>query len=422
MKLHRYIVALLLLSLLSCGTKEKGTVISVWSPLGGTTGSTLKTIAETCVDNSSGIELSFLVASPMAPKLNAAIIGNNAPDIIIIDQCEVAGLAHRNMLAVLDDYIETSSINKEDFYRSAWEDTNYKGTQYAIPISTTSRALLYNKRIFRAAGLNPDTPPRTWKELESVAAQLTVYDQNNKIKRLGFLPLIGSDYLYLYAWQCGAKFLNPAGDRITLTSPEVLRAARWIDKFLDTYGRDTLLRFRDGVGSYDSITNPFLSGKVAMTIDGSWFLALSEKYKPDFEYGVALPPYPEDGTPCTWSVGYALAIPANAQHKQAAWKIIEKFAAHDAQIMLVKGSSQLPARKSAATDKALMENEQYAQFINLLQYTKYRPQTPIAVYFHKKISVDYIERISSQGERSEQVLFDIEKDIQEQLDRTQKKP
>jgi multiple sugar transport system substrate-binding protein len=405
----------LLLCCIGCNDEDRKNEVTIWSALGGTTGSVLQKIVDNSTEILPGKQTSFLIISQIKPKLNAAIVGNSAPDVVLISRHEVASMAYRHALTPLDSYIsESSAIKKEDFFTAAWDEAEYQGTQYAIPINIDSRAFLYNKDLFRAAGLDPEVPPKTWKELEEYAAKLTKYDEKKKIKLLGFLPLFGNDLLYLYAWQCGAKFINDDGS-VQLATPEILKAGRWIDGFLNKYGRDTLLRYRDDVGTYDSITNPFLSGKVAMTIEGSWFLSLAEKYAPGFDYGIAMPPYPEGGEACTWSGGYALVIPATAPNKEEAWKLIEHLVSQESQCTLAKEASQIPARKSAAYDETLMQNQKYAQFVELLEYTKYRPKTPICDYLHKLLANDYIERISARNEKSETVLKDIERKVQNQL-------
>lgn len=44
--------------------------------------------------------------------------------------------------------------------------------QYGMPFVASTRLLFYNKTLFGKAGLDPGTPPRTWKELAGAAAAL----------------------------------------------------------------------------------------------------------------------------------------------------------------------------------------------------------------------------------------------------------
>jgi sn-glycerol 3-phosphate transport system substrate-binding protein len=53
--------------------------------------------------------------------------------------------------------------------------TNYftvNGTLWSLPWNNSTPLLYYNKDMFKAAGLDPDTPPATWQELEEDCAKI----------------------------------------------------------------------------------------------------------------------------------------------------------------------------------------------------------------------------------------------------------
>src|SRR5258708_21250856 len=50
--------------------------------------------------------------------------------------------------------------------------TDLAGNMLSFPFNASTPILYYNKDLFRAAGLNPDVPPRTWPELGAVAKRL----------------------------------------------------------------------------------------------------------------------------------------------------------------------------------------------------------------------------------------------------------
>ena len=71
--------------------------------------------------------------------------------------------------------INSDEAKKLPFYQSLSPSHmrlgTYQGKQYALPFSAESSMLLYNKTLFKRAGLNPDEPPKTWAELEAEAQQ-----------------------------------------------------------------------------------------------------------------------------------------------------------------------------------------------------------------------------------------------------------
>ncbi|MDQ5946689.1 MAG: sn-glycerol 3-phosphate transport system substrate-binding protein [Pseudomonadota bacterium] len=50
--------------------------------------------------------------------------------------------------------------------------TDAKGNLVALPLAMSTPVLFYNKNAFRKAGLDPNTPPKTWWEVQTVAGKL----------------------------------------------------------------------------------------------------------------------------------------------------------------------------------------------------------------------------------------------------------
>ena len=97
------------------------------------------------------------------------------------------------------------------------EYSRYQGQTLALPITTNNLALFYNKDLFRAAGLDPDSPPTTWDELVEYGKKLTKADGSI----FGFEMYSQVDEtgegltwnLQPYLWQAGADFLTDSYSR-----------------------------------------------------------------------------------------------------------------------------------------------------------------------------------------------------------------
>ena len=106
---------------------------------------------------------------------------------------------------------------------------------YGIPIGADDRVLLRNQKIFRenaadlrAAGLDPERPPRTWQEMLRYERALTQWNADGSLKRAGFMPNFGNTWLYLFGFQNNARFMNADLTRCTLVSPETEQALRFM--------------------------------------------------------------------------------------------------------------------------------------------------------------------------------------------------
>jgi sn-glycerol 3-phosphate transport system substrate-binding protein len=50
--------------------------------------------------------------------------------------------------------------------------TDPAGNMLSMPFNSSTPILYYNKDVFAAAGLDPETPPKTWAEMESFSRQI----------------------------------------------------------------------------------------------------------------------------------------------------------------------------------------------------------------------------------------------------------
>ncbi len=93
--------------------------------------------------------------------------------------------------------------------------------------------------------------------------------RSGAITRLGFAPNYGNAWLYLYAWMKGGEFMSADRRRVTLNTPPVVQALEWMTRVYDSLGgAPAVYAFQSSAqtGQLD----PFLTGKVAMKIDGYW--------------------------------------------------------------------------------------------------------------------------------------------------------
>lgn len=284
-------------------------------------------------------------------KLMTSIVGNVAPDVIFQDRFTVGDWASRNAFMPLDDFMKRDAADPDcpkesDYYPAVWKEASYKGHLYGIPWAADDRCLYYNKAIFkekadqlRAAGLDPNRPPRTWSELLKYSKILTEFNPDGTLKRAGYFPNFGNSWLYLYSFQMNGSLLSPDGRTCTMDTPENVAALQFM---VDGYqifatkghtGYENAKDFETGFLSYAN--DPFLIGKVAMKTDGDWILKDIAQYTPDLDFGVAPTPVPDDryyhrgafahekDTFVTWTGGYCYAIPKTARNPEGAWQFIK---------------------------------------------------------------------------------------------------
>ncbi len=328
-------------------------------------------------------------------KLLTSVVGKVPPDLVQQDRFSIGEWASRGAFMKLDDLIKRDNFDTSVFYPACMKEAMYEGHVYAIPRYTDDRALYWNKEVFREAGLDPERPPRTWDELVAYSDKLTVIDRAGNIKRIGFIPNYGNSWLYLYGWQNGGRFMSDDGRRCTLNHPKIVEALEWMVRFYDRYGGiERISKFLSAFqgGQYD----PFLLGKIAMKIDGNWYLQSIARYAPELEFGVAPAPVPKGRPYITWSGGFSLAIPVGAKHVEEAWKFIKWATSVEGWLVYMKAEKSYAESRgvpfvplltaNAVADREILKRFAPSEpkfrkalevFISLMKVSRFRPVTPV---------------------------------------------
>jgi multiple sugar transport system substrate-binding protein len=250
----------------------------------------------------------------MVNDLARGIATGNSPDITYIDNPEVPLFASRGLLLDLAPYIEKSEVIKtEDIFPGPLSSVTWEGGIYGIPRGANTIALYYNADMFKAAGLDPENPPKTWDELYEAAKALT--DPSKNVYGLAF-SAVGTEE---GTFQFLPLVQMTGGDYDNINTPGAAEALNLWKKILDEKlaSPDTLIR-----GQFDS-TATFNSGNAAMAISGPWELPrMTAEAK--FDFRAALLPVPEEGATRASALGEGdNVILANTDNPDEAFMFVE---------------------------------------------------------------------------------------------------
>jgi multiple sugar transport system permease protein len=287
-----------------------------------------------------------------------SLAGGSPPDVLEFDRFAIAEWAARGAFEPLDPYIARDlSMNRPDtptgdqYYPVAWNEAQFNGRQYGIPIAIDSRALIYNKNVLRSAGFVDEKgeplPPRTWEQVREYSRKLTTRDARGRLTRLGFAPMFGDSWLYMYGWMNGGEFMSEDGIRVTLNDPRIVEALSWLKRTYDELGGYGHVKSFEASFLVDAL-DPFVTGQIAMKIDGNWQMERLGKFARDVDFGVAPPPVPQNRyeaghTRMSWTGGFAIAIPSTSRNKEAAWELIRFLSSERAHKLSIEGERQLSA-------------------------------------------------------------------------------
>ncbi len=262
-----------------------------------------------------------------------AIAAGTAPDVYQAGHFSVMPLWIANGFAEpLDKYLATWEDYKS-ISKSALKGATWNSKVYGVPEYLSVMCLAYNKSLYRAAGINPDTPPATWDELRQNAVKLTKSDKS----QYG-LALIGNStadwWFQTFVWQAGGELTNFNQDgtvSVHYTDSAVKTALkyyydlRWVYNVLQP----------DFSVTVNTLQRDFASGKCAQIIYSSQFYETMISMGMDDEnLGLATLPTGPSGKKVTANGGayWFINSQASEDEKAAAFEYIKFMSSKEAMI------------------------------------------------------------------------------------------
>ena len=258
--------------------------------------------------------------------------------------------------------VPMTDAEKASYYPHIVDTVTFDGTQWGVPVAFSTKALYWNKDLFKQAGLDPETPPKTWAEEIAFAKQIK---EKTGIAGYG-LPAKTFDntmHQFMHWVYTNNGQVIDADGNIVMDSPEVLAA-------LQAY-KDIAPYSVEGATAYEQneIRAIFLDGKVGMIQSGSGAAFRLKDSKID--WGIAtLPLGPEAKGPGTLLITDSLAIFKDSGVEEKAIEFAKYITspAIQEEYEITTDSGLTPLRPSANIDKLVAEKPYWKPLIDGIQY------------------------------------------------------
>jgi multiple sugar transport system substrate-binding protein len=311
------------------------------------------------------------IPDEMRSKLELTLGTNTYPDVAYVYGSDAAALSRSDKVVDLTEAVKDPAVGWDDFWPSERTAATIDGKVVAFPAVVGDLGIIYNKRMFAAAGVAEPTADWTWEDFRTIAKQLTNADDSafgtayNTSGTEGtvatFLPMV---------WQQGLDVTAADGKTVGFDSPaiaaslELLRAMAIDDKsvLIDPAG--------------DQAQSLFTNDKVAMLITGPW--ALSDLQAAKAEFGVqVLPGYDGHHDTTGGQDLWMLFNHDDARRAQAATDFIAWFTQAEQDARWSIDQFNLPIRAATAEQpaftKTAAELPGYQEFFDNLGNTRARP-------------------------------------------------
>ncbi|MEU3826850.1 extracellular solute-binding protein [Streptomyces sp. SID486] len=277
-------------------------------------------------------------------KFDTAAGAKGAPDVLRSEVGWTPAFAKKGFFLPLDG--TEALADQAAFEPNLIKQAQYEGKTYGVPLVTDTLALVYNKALFKKAGITE--APKTWDELRADAAKVKA-----KAGVDGYWGSTQAYYAQSFLHGEGTDTVDVGAKKITVDSAAAKKA---YGTWLSLFSGKGLHKADATADAYAHIQDAFVNGKVAAILQGPWEITNFYKgsaFKDRNNLGIATVPAGSTGKAGAPTGGHNLSVYAGSDqaHQEAALKFVKFMTSAQSQETIALKNSTLPTRSDAYTAK-----------------------------------------------------------------------
>ena len=300
---------------------DDGTEITLW------TRSPLERQAKNVVEaynksHKNQVKLEIIPNDDMEGKVGGASQTDSLPDILAGDVVRIPYWASEGIFTDITKQIDGLD-NKADLQQGHIEAGTVDGAEYTLPFITDVSVMVWNKNLYKEAGLDPEQGPKSIAEFTEQAKKVAALNKDGVAGSYLAGQSGGALVFDLFpsVWADGESVMNKDGSEATLDNDSMKGV-------LDAYKELANTTNGLGAGSKEETgatwTAPFANGKIGvMPYPNTSTTALFDAEKDGgFEVGVVPIPGTKEGKTSTFLGGDAMGISKDSKHVAQAWNFL----------------------------------------------------------------------------------------------------
>ncbi len=306
------------------------------------------------------------------PKILAAVVSNQPPDILWFVPQLTGQLAEFDALLPLENWLNNSPL-KQEIDPAMFPSMELDGHILSVPFATNNTAIFYRPSLFEKEGINK--LPETWDELKEVAQKLTK-DTNGdgRIDRHGLVLPLGKGEFSVFCWL--PFIFGAGGEMMQDNSPNIFNnGAIAALQFGADLVKNNLAILSAPERGFE--LDNFITGRAAMQVTGPWTLGQLQQSKVDYDVF----PFPVKEEKASVLGGENLFVfKTNSPREQASLKFLEYILSKEFQTEWALNTGYLPinikAQKSEEYQNFVRKNPALKVFLEQMKWSKSRPIIP----------------------------------------------
>ncbi len=269
-------------------------------------------------------------------KLMASIAGGVPPDLVNLNTGTALLLAQND--ALFDLGATLPAPTRELYFENLLEAARYRGGLYALPWYLSTRVLMYNKDLLVQAGLDPDSPPRTWEEVVEVARAV-----RTRTSAYGYIPVVR----IVDDWRMwGVPICDPVTGRALFNTPAGAARLEWYARLYE----EGLIPRESLTEGFQGALDRYKQGALALLEAGPQLLLKIQSDAPSVYARTGVAPLPETPTGTLPASLMNLVVPRSARHRDMAVKFGLFLTSPANQLDFVREVPLLPSTRQTAQE------------------------------------------------------------------------
>ncbi|SIQ93616.1 carbohydrate ABC transporter substrate-binding protein, CUT1 family [Rhizobium sp. RU35A] len=398
------------------------TVLTVHYPMPGFFKDVMDTISKKFMDENPDIKIQFANPSATYEEGIQTIMRQagtaEMPDVTFIGLNRLRMVNERDIPVDLGPMIakDKQSMADQGFSDTILKLAQVNGKQVGLAFATSNPIMYYNADLVKAAGGNPDQPPKTWDEVIELGKKIKAL--GNGVDSIDF-RWQGDDWMFsALLFGAGGTMLSKDEGQVAFNGPEGLKAMTIIDRMVKEAGMPV---FTKAAGE-----QAFVAGKVGFTFQTTGALRNTIKnVGGKFDLRTAAIPLIDPANGKLPTGGNAVVILTHDAAKQAAaWKFAKFAAGPYGASVVVPGTGYVPNNELAAKSPDYLgnfykENPLFLAGLNqmprMIPWYAFPGSNGVRV---TQTIVDNISRVVDQSATPQQALDDAAKEVKRLLPRT----
>ena len=298
------------------------------------------------------VEAKYVPFADFKKQLSVGASAGELPDIVILDNPDHAAYAAMGIFADI-----TGKFDVSKYYDGPVNSCTLDGKLYGVPFGSNDLVLFYNEDMLAAAGCDV---PTTWDELLDVAKKTTTNNVygfahcalQNEEGTFNFLP---------WVWSTGAssyEINSEGGIKALEFEKKLIESGAFPKEAINWTQGDTM--------------NQFISGNLAMMINGTWQIPTMRQEVPDLKWNVA--PIPQDKQQASGLGGENYAVIAGG-NEDAAIEFLKYATSGETCLYMMNAMGYISANSEIA-ETQFEGDAVYQVFVDEMKYANARGPLP----------------------------------------------